>query len=132
MGKLDVSVVGNNCLHLRALCLFRGMFPRSLHSMAFLSAAEQSTGRNVKYCHQCKNLFSTALSLFSSQMTQIPFFYCLYQDLLMILNSSCGGFDCFLDVAHFRLTELFSERNSNGKIEANRPVGKVEPCVKIQ
>lgn len=52
----------------------------------------------------------------------------------MILNSSCGGFDCSLHVAHFKMIELFSERNSNGKIQPNRPVGKVEvePCVKIQ
>lgn len=46
--------------------------------MALLSAAKQSTGRNVKDCYQGRNLFSNGLLLFSSQMIQMLFFSLLF------------------------------------------------------
>ena len=63
-------------------------------------------------------------------MTQTLFLVtCLCQataNVLIILNSSCGGFDCFLRIADFKITKLFSEKNLNGKIQAAGLRGKLD------
>lgn len=58
------------------------------------------------------------MSFISSQVTQVSFLTCICEataDLLIILNSIRGGFDCFLHVVDLKMTELFGEKTFNGR-----------------